>query len=45
MCSQASQQGRLPDWLKRELLPEIRGKTRVYALWKKGQATQEEYKG
>ncbi|GAB0179913.1 hypothetical protein GRJ2_000456600 [Grus japonensis] len=37
------QRGRRPAWLNRELWLEVR-KKRVYDLWKKGQATQEDYK-
>ncbi|KAK4815791.1 hypothetical protein QYF61_007231 [Mycteria americana] len=37
--------GRRPAWLNRELWLELRKKSRVYDLWKKGQATQEDYKG
>ncbi|KAF1606038.1 UNVERIFIED_CONTAM: hypothetical protein FQV16_0004848, partial [Eudyptes robustus] len=36
--------GRRPAWLNRELLLGLRRKRRVYHLWKKGQATQEEYR-
>ena len=39
-----SQQGRRPAWLKRELWLDLREKMRIYNLWKKGQATQEDYK-
>ncbi|KAK4827592.1 LOW QUALITY PROTEIN: hypothetical protein QYF61_019494 [Mycteria americana] len=39
-----SWQGRKPAWLNRELWLELRKKRRVYDLWKKGQATQEDYK-
>ncbi|KAK4825649.1 hypothetical protein QYF61_001434 [Mycteria americana] len=45
MCRKTSQQGRRPAWLNRELWLELRKKRRVYDLWKKGQATQEDYKG
>jgi len=31
-------------WLNRELWLELRIKRRVYDLWKKGQATQEDYR-
>ncbi|KAK4818760.1 hypothetical protein QYF61_018932 [Mycteria americana] len=44
MCQKTSQWGRRPAWLNRELWPELRKKRRVYDLWKKGQATQEDYK-
>ncbi|KAK4822216.1 hypothetical protein QYF61_011857 [Mycteria americana] len=40
-----SLQGRRPAWLTRELWLELRKKRRVYDLWKKGWATQEDYKG
>ncbi|KAK4808512.1 hypothetical protein QYF61_005829 [Mycteria americana] len=39
------QWGRRLAWLTRELWLELRKKRRVYNLWKKGQATQEDYKG
>lgn len=32
-------------WLQRELCLELRQLKQVYDLWKKGQATQENYKG
>ncbi|KAK4827354.1 hypothetical protein QYF61_017279 [Mycteria americana] len=32
-------------WLTRQLWLELRKKRRVYDLWKKGRATQEDYKG
>ncbi|KAK4829847.1 hypothetical protein QYF61_006857 [Mycteria americana] len=40
-----SRRGRRPAWLTRELWLELRRKRRVYDLWKKGQASQEDYKG
>ncbi|KAK4823940.1 hypothetical protein QYF61_008326 [Mycteria americana] len=40
-----SRRGRRPTWLTRELWLEFRKKRRVYDLWKKGRATQEDYKG
>ncbi|KAK4825377.1 hypothetical protein QYF61_027143 [Mycteria americana] len=40
-----SQWGRRPAWLTRELWLELRKKRRVYDLWKKGRASQEDYKG
>ncbi|KAK4824405.1 hypothetical protein QYF61_014716 [Mycteria americana] len=43
-CRKTSQRGR-PAWLNRELWLELRKKRRVYDLWKKGRATQEDYKG
>ncbi|KAK4828839.1 hypothetical protein QYF61_000896 [Mycteria americana] len=44
-CRKMSRQGRRPAWLTRELWLELRKKRRVCDLWKKGQATQENYKG
>ncbi|KAK4830415.1 hypothetical protein QYF61_010946 [Mycteria americana] len=44
-CQKTSRRGRRPAWLTRELWLELRKKRRVYDLWKKGQATQEDYKG
>ncbi|KAK4832377.1 hypothetical protein QYF61_022232 [Mycteria americana] len=44
MCQKTSWQGRRPAWLNRELWLELREKKRVDDLWKKGQATQENYK-
>ncbi|KAK4816845.1 hypothetical protein QYF61_023967 [Mycteria americana] len=44
-CRKMSRQGRRPAWLTGELWLELRKKSRVYDLWKKGQATQEDYKG
>ncbi|KAK4828821.1 hypothetical protein QYF61_000878 [Mycteria americana] len=44
-CRKTSRWGRRPAWLTRELWLELRRKRRVYDLWKKGQATQEDYKG
>ncbi|KAK4820905.1 hypothetical protein QYF61_008137 [Mycteria americana] len=44
-CQKMSRRGRRPAWLTRELWLELRRKRRVYDLWKKGQATQEDYKG
>ncbi|GAB0208059.1 mitochondrial enolase superfamily member 1 [Grus japonensis] len=39
-----NRRGRRPAWLNRELLLGLREKRRVYHSWKKGQATQEEYR-
>ena len=39
-----SRRGRRPAWLNRELWLELRKKKRVYDLWKRGQATQKDYK-
>jgi len=44
VCQKMSWRGRRPAWLNRELWLELRTKKRVYDLWKKGQATQEDYK-
>ncbi|KAK4831885.1 hypothetical protein QYF61_020032 [Mycteria americana] len=44
-CRKLSRQQRRPAWLTRELCLDLRKKRRVYDLWKKGQATQEDYKG
>ncbi|GAB0203785.1 hypothetical protein GRJ2_002844100 [Grus japonensis] len=44
MCQKTSWQGRRLAWLNRQLWLELRIKRRVYGLWKKGQATQEDYK-
>ena len=44
MCRKMSRWGRRPARLNRELWLELRKKRRVYDLWKKGQATQEDYK-
>jgi len=44
MCRKMSQWGRRLGWLKRELWMELRKTRRVFVLWKKGQATQEDYK-
>ncbi|KAK4832341.1 hypothetical protein QYF61_021870 [Mycteria americana] len=44
-CRKTSRRGRRPAWLTRELWLELRKKRRVYDLWKKGRATQEDYKG
>ena len=45
MCRKTNRQGRQPAWLNRELLLGLKKKRRVYHLWKKGQVTQEEYRG
>ena len=42
--SKMSQQGRTPAWMNRKLLMRLQEKKRVYLLWKKGWATQTEYK-
>ncbi|KAK4823437.1 hypothetical protein QYF61_002123 [Mycteria americana] len=44
VCRKTNWWGRRPAWLNRELLLELRKKRRVYHFWKKGQATQEEYR-
>jgi len=45
VCRKANWRGRQPSCLNRELLLGLRKKKKVYHLWKKGQATQEEYRG
>ncbi|KAF1472525.1 hypothetical protein FQV18_0001444, partial [Eudyptula minor novaehollandiae] len=44
VCRKKNGWGRRPAWLKGELLQGLRKKRRVYRLWKKGQATQGEYR-
>ncbi|GAB0208240.1 mitochondrial enolase superfamily member 1 [Grus japonensis] len=44
MCRGTNWRGRQLAWLKRELWLGLRKKRRVYHSWKKGQATQEEYR-
>jgi len=44
MCQKASWRGRSLAWLNRELCVELWKKRTIYVLWKKGQATQEDYK-
>ncbi|KAK4826013.1 hypothetical protein QYF61_003786 [Mycteria americana] len=44
-CRKTSWRGRRPAWLNGELWLELRKKRIVYDLWKKGQASQEDYKG
>ncbi|KAF1556515.1 hypothetical protein FQV20_0001978, partial [Eudyptula albosignata] len=44
VCRKKNGWGRRPAWLNGELLLELRKKRRVYHLWKKGQATQGEYR-
>ena len=36
--------GRRPAWMNRELFLRLQEKKRIYLLWKKGRATQKEYK-
>ena len=43
-CPKTSRRGRRPAWLNRELRLVLSRKKRVYNLWKKGQATEEDYK-
>ena len=45
MCRKTNWWGRRMAWLNRENLLGLRKKRRAYHLWKKGQATQEEYRG
>ena len=35
---------RRPAWMNRELFLRLQEKKRIYLLWKKGRATQKEYK-
>ncbi|KAF1449307.1 hypothetical protein FQV21_0007288, partial [Spheniscus demersus] len=44
VCRKKNRSGRRPAWLNGELLQGLRKKGRVYRLWKKGQATQGEYR-
>ncbi|KAK4811203.1 hypothetical protein QYF61_021274 [Mycteria americana] len=44
VCHKTNRRGRRLAWLNRELLMELRKKRRVYHFWKKGQASQEEYR-
>ncbi|KAF1517059.1 hypothetical protein FQV20_0009580, partial [Eudyptula albosignata] len=44
VCRKKNKWGRRPAWLNGELLLGLRKKRRVYRLWKKGQATQGEYR-
>uniref|UniRef100_A0A8C3LJD3 Reverse transcriptase domain-containing protein n=1 Tax=Chrysolophus pictus TaxID=9089 RepID=A0A8C3LJD3_CHRPC len=39
-----SRRGRRPAWMNRELFLRLREKKRIYLLWKKGRATQKEYR-
>ncbi|GAB0207904.1 mitochondrial enolase superfamily member 1 [Grus japonensis] len=43
-CRRSSRRGRRPAWLNRDLLLELRRKKKVYACWKQGQATWEDYR-
>ena len=44
MCPKTSQRGGRLAWLNRELCLELRRTKKVYNLWKRGRATQEDYK-
>lgn len=44
MCQMMSQQGRRPTYLNREFCLELRDKKRIYGLWKKEQAAQDNNK-
>ncbi|KAF1478004.1 putative RNA-directed DNA polymerase from transposon X-element, partial [Eudyptula minor novaehollandiae] len=44
VCRKKNGWGRRPAWLNGEILQGLRKKRRVYRLWKKGQATQGEYR-
>ncbi|PKU29997.1 hypothetical protein llap_19699 [Limosa lapponica baueri] len=41
----ASRRGKRPAWLNKEIWSQLREKRKVYGLWEKGQATQEDYNG
>ncbi|GAB0205816.1 hypothetical protein GRJ2_003047200 [Grus japonensis] len=43
-CRKSSRRSRRPAWLNRDLLLELRRKKKVYACWKQGQATWEDYR-
>ena len=43
-CHKMNWRGRPPAWLNREILMGLRKKRRVHHSWKKGKATQEEYR-
>jgi len=45
MCRKKNLWGRQPAWISKEILLGLRKKKRAYYFWKKGQATQEKYKG
>jgi len=45
MCHKTNWWGRRPAWLNSKFLLGLWKKRRVYHLWKKGQVTQEEYRG
>ncbi|KAK4806869.1 LOW QUALITY PROTEIN: hypothetical protein QYF61_012590 [Mycteria americana] len=40
----SSKRGRRPAWLNRELLVELKRKKKLHDLWKRGQASQEDYR-
>ncbi|GAB0204308.1 mitochondrial enolase superfamily member 1 [Grus japonensis] len=44
LCHKSSRRGRRLAWLNRDLLLELRQKKKVYACWKQGQATWEDYR-
>ncbi|PKU27535.1 hypothetical protein llap_22160 [Limosa lapponica baueri] len=44
MCRKIKGRGKWPTWMNKELLKGLWEKRTVYHLWKKGQATQEEYR-
>jgi len=43
LCCKSSKRGRRPAWLNREFLMELKRKKELCDLWKRGQASQEEY--
>ncbi|GAB0208399.1 mitochondrial enolase superfamily member 1 [Grus japonensis] len=44
LCCKSSKWGRRPAWLNRKLLVELKRKKKLYDLWKRGQASQEDYR-
>jgi len=44
LCCKTNRRGIRPAWMNSELFLGLREKRRVFYFWKKGQATQEEYR-
>ncbi|GAB0188533.1 mitochondrial enolase superfamily member 1 [Grus japonensis] len=44
MSKKSSKGGRRPAWMSKELLEKLKGKKKVYRMWKKGLDTWEEYR-
>jgi len=44
LCHKSSKWGGRPAWLIRELLLDLKRKKKLYDLWKRGQALQEDYR-